>query len=175
MKILSADIPFDPQGNPLFAQLCDSTKNLHAWWKTVFFHTPKSDKRRWATATYQECGLEWCSDHNNLPRPDVMTTAGVDWVLNAKAYQALRHLLSDTGDFYAAHIGDGEKIYLYLCWESLSLETVKKGVPHVFHVDHQSMIDHRDIPNGTLFVSDHFRATIAENGITGLLVKEIIV
>jgi hypothetical protein len=174
MKIISVDIPFDKKGNPALAQLCDTTGELHKWWETFFFHFPKPERRQLATSAYKECAIEWCDDCADLQRPDIATTAGVDLVLNEKAYAAVGHIMKESGDFYIAHLGD-ERMYLYLSWETVSDLDLEIATHHAYHRSRQGHV-HPIVPSnrpsicdGSLFISESLFEEITKNSLSGLV------
>lgn len=168
MKIISVDIPFDEKGNYVFAQLCDTTGELHKWWKTFFFHFPKPERRQLAMSAYTECVIEWCDDCSDLPRPDIATTAGVDLVFNEKAYAAIGHMMKESGDFYIAHLGD-ERMYLYLSWETVSDLDLEIVTHHAYHVHPIAPSNRPSIRDNLLFISEILLESITKNSLSGLV------
>ncbi len=168
MKIISVDIPFDKKGRPIFAQLCDTSGELHKWWETFFFHFPKPERRQQAASAYKECAIEWCDGYADLPRPDIATTAGVDLVLNENAHAAVGTLMKESGDFYIARLGD-ERMYLYLSWETVSDLDFEVATHHAYHIHPIVPSSRHSMRDGSLFVSESLLEEITKNNLSGLV------
>ena len=116
---------------------------------------------------YKGCDLAWCTDYEDLPRPDITSTAGVDFVLNEKAYAAIGLLMQESGDFYVARL-DGKKVYMYLSWKTISCLKGEIAKHHIYRIYQNTPVTHHNIHNSELFISKFLLNEISKNGLTGL-------